>query len=108
MSMRSREAIGGMADHVHLLVGTRATICLADVVRDVKAVSSRWMHEQIGLAEFSWQEGYDAFTVSASQREALREYVVRQKEHHRVRSFQEEYIELLKRNGVAFDKRYLW
>jgi REP element-mobilizing transposase RayT len=102
------EAIGGMGDHVHLLLGMRATTCLADVVRDVKAVSSRWMHEQIGLAEFSWQEGYGAFTVSASQREALREYVVRQEEHHRVRSFQEEYIELLKRSGVAFDERYLW
>src|SRR5215207_2204050 len=57
------DAIGGMADHVHLLAGMRATTCLADLVRDVKAVSSRWMHEEIGLTEFSWQEGYGAFTV---------------------------------------------
>ena len=108
MSMRSREAIGGMADHVHLLVGGRATICLADLVRDVKAVSSRWMHEEMGVAEFSWQEGYGAFSVSPSQRETVREYISRQEEHHRVRTFQEEYLELLKRSGVEFDERYLW
>jgi len=60
------EAIGGIADHVHLLIGLRATACLADVVRDVKAVSSRWVHEEIGERTFAWQEGYGAFTVSAS------------------------------------------
>jgi REP element-mobilizing transposase RayT len=54
------EAIGGVADHVHLLVGLRATATLADVMRDVKAVSSRWVHEEIGVREFSWQEGYGA------------------------------------------------
>ena len=102
------EAIGGTADHVHLLLGMRATMCLADLVRDVKAVSSRWMHQEIGVSEFSWQEGYGAFTVSASQRDAVREYVIRQEEHHRGRSFQEEYIELLKRGGVPYDERYLW
>ena len=83
-------------------------MCLADLVRDVKAVSSRWMHEEMGVPEFSWQEGYGAFTVSASQRETVRGYISRQEEHHRVRTFQEEYLELLKRSGVAFDERYLW
>ena len=102
------EAIGGVADHVHLLIGLRATACLADVVRDVKAVSSRWVHEETGDPGFSWQEGYGAFTVSASQRDVVREYIARQEEHHRKRTFQEEYLELLKRSGVEFDDRYLW
>lgn len=102
------EAIGGMADHVHLLVGLRATARLADVVRDVKAISSRWVHEEIGNREFSWQEGYGAFTVSTSQRDLVREYIAKQEEHHRKRTFQEEYVELLKRCGVEYDERYLW
>ena len=102
------EAIGGVADHVHLLIGLRATARLADVVRDVKAVSSRWVHDETGAREFSWQEGYGAFTVSASQRDMVREYIAKQEEHHRQRTFQEEYVELLKRSGVEYDDRYLW
>jgi REP element-mobilizing transposase RayT len=102
------EAIGGVADHAHLLLGLRATACLADVVRDVKAVSSRWVHDEIMERAFAWQEGYGAFTVSASQREALREYIARQEEHHRKRTFQQEYVELLQRSGAEYDERYLW
>ena len=102
------EAIGGVIDHVHLLVGLRATARLADIVRDVKAVSSRWVHEETGDRAFSWQEGYGAFTVSASQRDIVRKYIARQEEHHRERTFQEEYVELLKRSGVEYDGRYLW
>jgi putative transposase len=102
------EAIGGVEDHVHLLIGLRATHRLADVVRDIKSVSSRWVHAEIGDALFEWQEGYGAFTVSASQREAVREYIMNQVEHHRRRTFQEEYLELLQRSGVAFDKHFLW
>ena len=86
------EAIGGVADHVHLLVGLRATARLADVARDVKAVSSRWVHEEIGDRAFAWQEGYGAFTLGASQRGAVREYIARQEEHHRRRTFKEEYV----------------
>ena len=102
------EAIGGIADHVHLLIGLRATACLADVVRDVKAVSSRWVHEEIGERTFAWQEGYGAFTVSASQWDTVRESIARQEEHDHKRTFQEEYLELLKRSGVDYDERYLW
>lgn len=102
------EAIGGVADHVHLLVGLRATACLADVVRDVKAVSSRWVHEEIGERGFAWQEGYGAFTVSSSQRGPVRDYIARQDEHHEKRTFQEEYVDLLRRSGVEYDERYLW
>jgi REP element-mobilizing transposase RayT len=79
------EAIGGFVDHMHLLIGLRANACLADVVRDVKAVSSRWVHEEIGERSFAWQY-----------------------EHHRKRTFQEEYLELLKRSGEDYEERYLW
>ena len=102
------EAIGGVADHVHLLIGLRATACLANVVRDVKAVSSRWVHEELRDRTFAWQEGYGAFTVSPSQREAMRLYVTGQEEHHRKKTFQEEYVELLRLSGVTYHERYLW
>jgi len=102
------EAIGGTADHVHLLIGLKATACLANVVRDLKANSSRWVHEECNNRTFGWQEGYGAFTVSASQLLAVREYISKQEEHHRKRTFQEEYVELLKKCGVEYDERFLW
>jgi REP element-mobilizing transposase RayT len=102
------ETVGGVADHVHLLLGLRATDCLSDVMREVKSTSSRWIREEIGGNGFAWQEGYGAFTVSPSQRDAVREYINRQEEHHRKRTFQEEYVEMLRRSGVAYDERYLW
>jgi hypothetical protein len=102
------EAIGGMADHVHLLIGLRATHCLADVMREVKAVSSRWVHEEIGERKFQWQEGYGGFTVGAPQCASVREYISRQEEHHRKFTYQQEYVKFLKRGGVEYDDRYLW
>ncbi len=102
------EAIGGIDDHVHLLIGLPATVCLSDAVRDMKAVSSRWIHDEIGDKSFAWQEGYGAFTVSSSQCETVREYIAKQEEHHRKRTFKEEYLELLQRCGAAYDERYLW
>jgi putative transposase len=102
------EAIGGVKDHVHLLIGLQATVCLADVVRDIKTNSSRWVHDEIGDRGFSWQEGYGAFTVSASQIDSVREYISKQEEHHKKRSFQEEYVEFLERSRIAYDGRYLW
>ena len=102
------EAIGGVADHVHLLLGLPATTRLADVVRDIKAVSSKWMHDETGDRAFAWQEGYGAFTVSPSHREMVKGYIAKQEEHYQKRTFQEEYRELLQRCGVEFDERYLW
>jgi hypothetical protein len=102
------EAIGGTADHAHLLIGLRATHSLADVVRDIKAVSSRWVHEEIREPAFVWQEGYAAFTVGAPQCESVREYIAHQEEHHRATTFQEEYLDFLKRSGLEYDERYLW
>ncbi len=101
-------AVGGVDDHVHLLVGLRATHCLADVMRELKSDSSRWAHEELRLINFAWQEGYGAFTVSAPDLERVRGYVLRQEEHHREKGFQEEYVEMLKRGLVEYDDRYLW
>ena len=101
------EIVGGVDDHVHILAGMRAIDRLADVMRELKSVSSRWVHEEIGLPEFAWQEGYGAFTVSSSQREAVRRYIEGQEEHHRTRSFKEEYLEFLVKSGVDYDPRYV-
>ena len=102
------EAVGGVNDHLHLLPGLRSTHCLAESVRDLMAISSRWVHEEVRVANFAWQEGYGAFTVSASQRRHVCAYIARQEEHHKKRTFQEEYVEFLKRCGVEYDNRYLW
>lgn len=102
------EAVGGVADHVHLLIGLRATHRLADAVRDIKTASSEWVHQTIRMAAFSWQEGYGAFTVSASQLTSVKQYIANQAEHHLKKSFQEEYRELLVKSGVDFDEKYLW
>ena len=101
------QAVGGTADHVHMLVGLRATHCLADVLREIKRPSSQWVHETLGVAEFAWQEGYGAFTVSASGIAAVKRYILRQEEHHRKKTFQEEYVAFLRRGGVEYDERYL-
>jgi hypothetical protein len=79
---------------VHLLIALRATHRLADVLRELKAISSLWVQNEIGIRNFAWQEGYGAFTVSASQREAVRRYVGQQADHHRTRTLREEYLEL--------------
>ena len=102
------EAVGGTDDHVHLLVGLKATHRLADTVREVKQSSSRWMHTTARVREFGWQDGYGAFTVSASKLETVKRYIARQEQHHRRRSFQEEYRELLDLSGIAYDEAYLW
>jgi putative transposase len=102
------EAVGGVADHVHLLLGIRATHQLADVIRDLKRTSSAWVHESIGEKDFQWQDGYGAFTVSASMIETVKNYIARQEEHHAKKNFQEEYVEFLKLHGVEYDPRYLW
>jgi len=102
------EAIGGVADHVHLLLGIRATHRLADVLRDLKRASSAWIHEDIGDRDFEWQDGYGAFSVSTSLIETVRNYIARQEVHHAKKSFQEEYWGFLKLSGVEFDERYWW
>ena len=100
--------IGGTTDHLHILASLKAIHCLADIMRDIKSSSSEWVHSAIGNSFFGWQDGYGAFTVSRSELETIKRYIRGQKEHHRKKTFQEEYLELLQQSGIEFDKRYLW
>jgi REP element-mobilizing transposase RayT len=102
------ETIGGVEDHVHLLVGLSATHRLADVLKEIKSSSSKWVHEELKKPLFSWQEGSGAFTVSASQIDVVKKYIANQEEHHSKKTFQEEYLEFLKQSDVEYDERYLW
>src|SRR6516165_6262048 len=90
------QGVGGIADHVHLLVGLKATHCLADVMRELKKSSSQWVHGEIGLRGFAWQEGYATFTVSPTARATVKRYIARQAEHHRRMESKAELLELLK------------
>jgi putative transposase len=101
------EAVGGVDDHVHLLVGLKATHTLADVLRELKKASSTWVHETAGLSSFAWQEGYAALTVSPTSREAIRQYIATQEVHHRKHSYRDELIQILERAGIAYDARFL-
>ena len=101
------QGVGGIADHVHLLVGLKATHKLCDFMRELKKASSVWVHDEIGDKTFGWQDGYAAFTVGAPSRESVKRYIAKQVEHHRVKTFREELIELLHRAGIEFDERYL-
>lgn len=99
--------VGGVADHVHLLVGLKPTHCLSDFMRELKKASSIWISENIPLSDFRWQEGYGAFTVSASGRADVQDYIAQQEVHHRQRTFREEYVLMLQKSGVEYDERYL-
>jgi REP element-mobilizing transposase RayT len=99
--------IGGVDDHVHLLLSLKATHTLADLMRTLKKDSSIWVHGTLGVKQFAWQEGYAAFTVSASALDAVAKYIVNQEQHHRTKSFEEELIEILEKSGVDYDAKYL-
>jgi len=102
-------SINGTADHVHILVRLPANQSVADLARVVKTNSSRWVHERWPeRREFAWQTGYGAFSVSESGVDGVRDYISRQREHHKKRSFQEEFLIFLRKNKIAIDARYLW
>ena len=102
-------AINGMPDHVHVLAKLRQTTAVADVLRQIKANSSGWIHQTFpDLRDFAWQEGYGAFTVSVSQVTPVRSYIENQARHHRARTFQEEFLALLDAHEVEYDERYVW
>ena len=101
--------IGGIADHVHLLVSLGRQSCVADTVRDVKANSSRWIHEKFPQrAAFAWQAGYGAFAVSFSGVAAVGGYIQNQAEHHQGQSYQDEFRGFLRRHEIEWDERYVW
>jgi len=101
--------INGLADHVHLLVSLPTNDSVAELLRVVKANSSRWVHEQFpAQSRFGWQSGYAAFSVSASRMTEVTEYIAGQQEHHRRVSYQDELLSLLQKHGVTYDVRDLW
>ncbi|MCH8042938.1 MAG: IS200/IS605 family transposase [Planctomycetes bacterium] len=101
--------IGGVADHVHLLTGFSPTVAVSDVVRLIKANSSKWVNEKADTTrKFQWQTGYAAFTVSCSQVDVVRRYIQNQEEHHKTLSFRDEFLALLKRHGIEVDMRYVF
>jgi REP element-mobilizing transposase RayT len=101
--------IGGMPDHVHMLFDLRPDVALSDCMRDVKGLSSRFVRQEIhGMKHFGWQEGYGGFSVSASVVRKVIEYIEGQVEHHKARSFEEEFKKLLDRYGIEYEERYLW
>ena len=101
--------INSVEDHIHLLFDLGRTVAVSQAVEDVKKSSSKWIKTQgPGFAGFAWQSGYGAFAVSESNVEAVREYITTQREHHRKKTFQEEYRQFLERHRIAFDERYVW
>ena len=101
--------IGGVADHVHLLVKLPPKIAISDFMRELKANSSKWMNEQrMKLRKFGWQDGYAAFSVSKSQVPSVRKYIQNQESHHQRLGFQEKFRGLLRRHEIEFDERYIW
>jgi len=101
-------AAGGIPDHVHLLVSLPRTLSVSDAVRLIKTNSSSWIHDELGLRDFEWQTGYGAFAVSYSNIEQVKSYLANQAEHHRRQTFQEEFLELLRRHNLTWDERYIW
>jgi REP element-mobilizing transposase RayT len=100
--------IDGVEDHVHVLAKLRPDKALSDVLRDLKCNASGWMHDVFPtLAEFSWQRGYAAFTVSQSNLRQVQRYLERQKEHHLKVPFRDEFIVFLRANEIEFDERYV-
>ena len=100
--------LNGTADHIHLLAKLRPDCALSDVLRELKANATGWMHDVFpSLKNFSWQRGYGAFTVSQSNVEAVRRYIARQKEHHRKTSFRDEFIQFLNENAIKYDERFI-
>jgi putative transposase len=101
--------IGGVADHVHIVSSLPRIVTPAQMIEQIKKTSSKWIK---GLDPhyrgFFWQRGYGVFSVSPSQLEVVLKYVDEQREHHRTRTFQDEYRELLRKHGVDFDERYVW
>jgi REP element-mobilizing transposase RayT len=102
-------AINGMEDHLHVLAKLRQDKSLSDVIRDLKARATGWMHDVFpSLEDFAWQTGSGAFTVSQSQVKSVREYIANQKIRHQKSSFEQEFRRMLVANEIEFDERYLF
>lgn len=101
-------AAGGMPDHIHLLVSLSRALCLADVVRQIKTNTSTWLRHELNQPHFRWQTGYAAFSVSYSHLDRVKNYLANQTHHHRVKTFQDEVRDLLRRHDIEGDEQHLW
>ena len=102
-------AINGMPDHLHFLIGMKPSCCLSDLVREVKKASNDFINEKkLSKLKFSWQEGYGAFSYSHSQLDNVIAYIMNQKEHHKTKSFKEEYIDFLQKFNIEFKEQFLF
>jgi putative transposase len=102
-------AIGGVKDHAHVLLSLPSTISIAKAIQLVKGGSSKWMHDTFPeIKDFAWQEGYGAFSVSQSNINRTINYIKNQKEHHRQKGYQEEYVAFLKKHKIEYDEKYIW
>lgn len=101
--------INSVEDHVHILFNMGRTVTLAQVVEDVKKSSSKWIKTQgLSFSKFAWQAGYGGFSVSESNTPKVANYIQNQEEHHRVKTFQEEYREFLAKHKIQYDESYVW
>jgi REP element-mobilizing transposase RayT len=102
-------AIGGVEDHVHMLLSIPATIEIAKAIQLIKGGASKWVHDSFPeFQEFGWQEGYGAFSIGISQTDDTIVYIDKQAQHHRRRTFQEEFIAFLEKHGMEYDPEHLW
>jgi REP element-mobilizing transposase RayT len=100
--------VGGVEDHVHLLARLSRTIAIADWVKELKRVSNGWLKEQGQIKKFRWQAGYGAFSVSKSNLDSVKDYVLNQETHHRKMTFQDELRSILRKHDIEWDERYVW
>ena len=101
--------VGGTEDHVHILFLLSRNYAMSEIIRKAKANSSGWVKTERGvLSKFEWQSGYGAFSVHPSQITQLTQYIKGQVEHHRIRTFQEEYLDFLNEYRIPYDERYIW
>lgn len=102
-------AVGGVEDHVHLLLSLPSTRAIAKAVQLIKGGSSKWIHNEfLAHGDFAWQEGYGAFSIGISQVDDTVRYIANQAEHHRTKTFEEEFLAILERHGIGYDPRYIW
>jgi REP element-mobilizing transposase RayT len=101
--------VGGIEDHIHALVAAPAVLSPSEIAQYLKGDSSKWIHTEFPrMGHFGWQDGYGAFSVSRSNIPSVIAYIKNQREHHRKKTFQEEYRELLEKHGIEYDERYIW
>jgi len=98
---------GGTLDHVHLLIGLDVPDRFSDIIRDIKSNSSSWLKKNLGHQNFGWQEGYGSFSVSYSSLEKVKHYIKNQEENHKTITFDEEYLQILRKHQIEFDSRFV-